>query len=248
MKTATELPSDRSVHDVRSSATIHEPITVCIISDVRLTRDGLALLLTQDRSVSVVGAASSTVTVDRIAELHPEIGLLDAALASMRDCARRLRDAAQGIKIVAFALSEADQELIACAEAGVSAFVGRDESSQDLLRAIHQVWRGEFSISPRRASLLLGRIAELAQSRACPPDNLTPREREIVPLIECGLSNKEIARKLSIETATVKNHVHNILEKMELRSRGEVAARVRSSQARPGAWTRDADIALASPR
>jgi DNA-binding NarL/FixJ family response regulator len=235
LRTAPELPSDRAVDDVRSSATVHQPVTVFIISDVRLTRDGLALLLAQDRSISVVGAASSTVTVEQVAELHPEIGLLDATLASMRDCARRLSDAAQGIKIVAFALSEADQELIVCAEAGVSAFVGRDESSQDLLRAIHQVWRGEFSISPRRASLLLGRIAELAQSRVCPPDNLTPREREVVRLIERGLSNKEIARKLSIETATIKNHVHNILEKMQLRSRGQVAARVRTSQARPEA-------------
>jgi DNA-binding NarL/FixJ family response regulator len=148
----------------------------------------------------------------------------------MPGCAQRLRDAANGIKIVAFALGEVDRELIACAEAGVSAFVGRDGSHQDLLRAIDQARRGEFSVSPHQAGLLLGRIAELAETRPLSPGKLTRREREIVPLIERGLSNKEIARQLSIETATIKNHVHNILEKMQLRSRGEVAARVRIGQ------------------
>jgi two-component system nitrate/nitrite response regulator NarL len=233
MGATSEAAGDRAAHDVRPSITNCDPPLVFILSDVRLTREGLALLLTRDASVVVVGAASASVAVTQIAELRPDIVLLDATLDDMPGCARCLRNAADGFKIVAFALGEVDQELIACAEAGVSAFIGRDGSHQDLLRAIAQAQQGEFSLSPHQATLLLGRIAQLAEVRTQSPGaaNLTRREREIVPLIERGLSNKEIGRQLSIETATIKNHVHNILEKMQLRTRGEVAARVRVSQA-----------------
>src|ERR1700674_5430590 len=152
MEEVAKSPVDRAVRDARSSVTIRDPTLVFILSDVRLTREGLALLLAQDASMTVVGAASSSVTADHIAELHPDIGLLDAALANLQVCARRLRNAAQGIKIVAFALTEVEEELITCAEAGVSAFFGRDGSHHDLLSAIHQVRRGEFSILPRQAT------------------------------------------------------------------------------------------------
>jgi two-component system, NarL family, nitrate/nitrite response regulator NarL len=223
---------NRAVVDV-GSPTICGLSLVFILSDVRVTREGLALLLARDGSVAIVGTGGGNVGASRIAELRPDVVLLDAALDDMPGCAQRLREAAIGIRIVAFALGEVDQEIIACAEAGVSGFVGRDGSHQDLLQAIEQARRGEFSVSPRQATLLLGRIAELAEMRPQPAGtaNLTRREREIVPLIERGLSNKEIARQLSIETATIKNHVHNILEKMRLRSRGEVAARARAGQA-----------------
>jgi DNA-binding NarL/FixJ family response regulator len=211
-----------------------------------VTREGLALLLTRDGSVIVVGAAAGNAAATHIAELRPDVVLLDAALDDMPGCAHRLRDAADRIKIVAFALGDVDQELIACAEAGVSAFVGRDGSHQDLLRAIDQARRGEFTVSPHQARLLLGRIAELAESGSQPPAKLTRRQREIVPLIERGLSNKEIARQLSVETATIKNHVHNILEKMRLRSRGEVGARVRASRTPSGSGSKDPGTARTS--
>jgi DNA-binding NarL/FixJ family response regulator len=224
-------PVDRAVLNGGLPKTRERPL-VLILSDVRVTREGLALLLTRDGSVIVVGAAAGNVAGTQVAELRPDVVLLDATLDDLLGCAQRLRDAADGIKIVAFALGEVGEELIACAEAGALAFVGRDGSHQDLLRAIDQARRGEFSVSPYQARLLLGRIAELAETRSQPwgTANLTRREREIVPLIERGLSNKEIARQLSIEIATIKNHVHNILEKMQLRSRGEVGARVRAGQ------------------
>jgi DNA-binding NarL/FixJ family response regulator len=230
MKAIHKSRVDQGVHDVGPSPGLRAPPLVFILSDVRVTREGLALLLSRNGSVIVVGAAAGNVAGSHIAELQPDVVLLDATLDDLPSCTRRLRDAADGVKIVAFALDEVDEELIACAEAGVSAFVGRDGSHQDLLRAIDQARRGEFSVSAHQARLLLGRIAELAEMRAQPLGSLTRREREIVPLIERGLSNKEIARQLAIATATIKNHVHNILEKMQLRSRGEVAARVRAGQ------------------
>jgi DNA-binding NarL/FixJ family response regulator len=211
---------------------------VFIVSDVRVTREGLALLLMGGRSVIVAGHGAGSAAAAQITELRPDVVLLDATLDDMAGCARRLRDCVDGVKIVAFALGDVDRELVACAEAGISAFVGRDGSHHDLLRAIDQARRGEFSVSPRQASLLFGRIMELAQTRPRPLFHLTRRQREIVPLIERGLSNKEIARQLSIETATIKNHVHNILAKMQLRSRAQVAAHVRAGPSPVGRSSR----------
>jgi DNA-binding NarL/FixJ family response regulator len=221
--------TSRIERDISSLATIHQP-RVFILSDVRLLREGLTMLLSAEPAVVVVGSAAASEAGSRIAELQSDIVLVDATMRELRACVHRVRGAASGIKIVAFALGELDEELIACAEAGISAFVGRNGSHRDLVCAIEQTWRGEFPLSPHQARLLLGRIAELAETGSpLSSANLTRREQEILPLIERGLSNKEIARQLSIETATIKNHVHNILEKMQARRRGEVAARIRST-------------------
>jgi two-component system nitrate/nitrite response regulator NarL len=213
----------------KSSGASGEPPRVFILSDVRLLREGLAVLLPRAGSVVVVGTGPASEAVELVTKLKPDILLLDANLNDLLDRTQQVRQAASGIKIVAFALDEVDEELIACAEAGACAFVGRDGSYQDLLRAIDDACRGEFSVSPHHTALLLGRIAELAGRGAQQSGSatLTRREREILPLIERGLSNKEIARHLSIGPATIKNHVHNILEKMQLRRRGEIAVRVR---------------------
>ena len=100
--------------------------------------------------------------------------------------------------------------------------------------AVHRATSGEFACSAREAALLLRRLAELAAARPSPSqlvlEALTPREREIVELLKLGLGNKLIARRLGIGHATVKNHVHHILEKLNLRGRGEVAARFRSER------------------
>jgi two-component system, NarL family, nitrate/nitrite response regulator NarL len=195
----------------------------------------LAVLLPRAGSVVVVGTGSANEAGELVTKLKPDILLLDANLNDLSDCTQQVRQAVRGIKIVAFALDEVDEELIACAEAGACAFVGRDGSYRDLLRAVDDAWRGEISVSPHHTALLLGRIAELAERRVQQSGSatLTRREREIVPLIERGLSNKEIARYLSIGPATIKNHVHNILEKMQLHRRGEIAVRVRQLGADP---------------
>jgi DNA-binding NarL/FixJ family response regulator len=233
-----ELHSELCKRATRFPTTEHQVLPVVsgdatrvfILSDVRLFRDGVALLLLRGASVAVVGAASARDARELIAQLRPDVVLLDATLMSVPGCAQRLRDVVRGTKIVAFALGELDEDVTACAEIGISAFVCRDGSYTDLLAAIDQARRGEFAVSPRHASLLLGCIAELAEMRSQAPatGKLTRREREIVPLIERGLSNKEIARHLDIGTATIKNHIHNILAKMQLRRRGEIATRARS--------------------
>ena len=139
--------------------------------------------------------------------------------------ARTIRQATAGAGLVALAAPEDDGSVIACAEAGVAAFVARDATLDELVAATRAVARGELPAhSPRIAAALLRRVADGAR----PPEHavlapLTSRERQIVALIDEGLSNKEIAARLCIELSTVKNHVHNLLEKLGARGRAEAA-------------------------
>jgi DNA-binding NarL/FixJ family response regulator len=124
--------------------------------------------------------------------------------------------------------NDVEHEVFACAEARVSGFVSRNGSIQDLVAAVHCAVRNELVCSPRVAALLFGRVASIRSERVGerPNGGLTRREHEIVSLITQGLSNKEIARQLRIQNPTVKNHIHSILGKLQVRRRGEVAARM----------------------
>jgi two-component system nitrate/nitrite response regulator NarL len=236
-----ETPNISSAGDPRrsgSEATVS--LRVLVLSDVQLCREGLALILTRYCHADVIGSASPPTDLCEIAALRPDVVLLDVSNAGALALAKQLNIAVPDVKIIAFALGDVDKEIVACAEAGISAYLTRDSSAEKLVEVIHQSLRGEFACSPRITCLLFRRLASLsaATSGFSPgddPDLLRPpftyRERQIVPLIEQGLSNKEIARRLSIEASTIKNHVHNILKKMNLRRRGEIAAQIRRSRA-----------------
>jgi DNA-binding NarL/FixJ family response regulator len=169
-------------------------------------------------------------------QLQPHLVLVDAALIRCTDVVVRISNLETGARIVAFAVAEEDdREVLACAEAGVAGFVGRDASVNDLVVALHTALRGEVRCSPRVAGLMMRRIAAYSDLGPFAYDRsrLTRREIEIVELIDVGLSNKEIACRLGIETATVKNHVHNLLEKLRVHRRGEAAAAVRVGRRGP---------------
>jgi two-component system nitrate/nitrite response regulator NarL len=208
----------------------HPGPTVFIVSDVRLLREGLALSLSR-QSLAVADAAGLTISPTDIAAARPDVVLLDVGTPGSLAALLALRHALPDLKIVAIAVSDIKQEVVACAEAGVSGFVSRDGSIQDLVTAVHCAMRNEFLCSPRIAALLFSRAAANGSERSHAPDNsaLTRREHEIVSLMTQGLSNKEIARQLRIQNATVKNHIHSILAKLQVRRRGEVAARMNGS-------------------
>lgn len=113
---------------------------------------------------------------------------------------------------------------------GVAGFLPRDATLDDLAHTLTKVARGEAVCSSSVAGALLRRISTEAHQRTVTADHLTPREREVLVLIEQGLSNKQIAQRLGIEVRTVKNHVHNLLEKLRVQRRGEAAARLRSAR------------------
>jgi two-component system, NarL family, nitrate/nitrite response regulator NarL len=128
------------------------------------------------------------------------------------------------VRVVALGVPETDGHVLACIEAGVAGYVPRDGSLETLVATLMGVDRGEVLCSPRIIGSLFRRVAELAAQPQPPLERLTVRELEILELIDQGLTNKEIARRLCIELSTVKNHVHNILEKLQVRRRADAAA------------------------
>lgn len=211
---------------------------VFILSDLRLLREGLAAALARQSTIQVVGLSDLSLSPAEVAAFQPDVVLLDILRGAL-DRARPLREASPGTRIVALGVPEVEPVVMACARAGVSGFVRMDGSAHEVVTAVHSAVRGELVCSPRTAGMLLSRLRSLAaEEREPPPDALTAREREILALMSQGLSNKQIARRLEIRDATVKNHVHSILGKLGVRRRGEAVAHWR--QDRDGtAWTTD---------
>jgi two-component system nitrate/nitrite response regulator NarL len=204
-------------------------IRLAIVAEVRLYRDGLRQVLGCCGDLEVVlTAVDSRAALPRLADAKPDVVLFDVRTAESHVGLRELAAARSSFRLVALGVADEDADIVMWAEAGVDGYVTSDNSVDDLIDVIVSVARDEMPCSPRAAAALLRHIAVLATER---PDSveLTARELQIVRLIERGLSNKEIGRQLCIELATVKNHVHNILAKLEVGSRHEAVAHVRRS-------------------
>ena len=143
------------------------------------------------------------------------------------DTVRVIGEATPEAKVVALAVSDTEEDVIACAEAGACGYVLRDETLDDLETVVEGVARGEIQCSPRITASLLRRVGTLAAELRGPSPNasLTAREAEVAELLDQGLSNKEIGQRLGIALPTVKNHVHRILDKLHVHRRAEAAAR-----------------------
>jgi DNA-binding NarL/FixJ family response regulator len=215
-------------------------ITVVILADICLYRDGLAEVLGKQDGVRVVGTgAGDRAGVTTVLEADPDVALVDMAMVGSSAVVRSLAQAVPRVRILALAVPETDSHVLACAEAGIAGYVPREGTLEDLVATLHGVARGEAVYSPRIVAVLLQRLSAMTTRQpATASDRLTTRETEIVDLIDGGLTNREIAARLCIELATVKNHVHNILEKLQIGSRDEAAALVRSSRA---LWSKPLD-------
>jgi two-component system, NarL family, nitrate/nitrite response regulator NarL len=210
-------------------------LSVLIVSEVRLYREGLAELLARRGTLHVIGTAIHTAdALTRACELEPAIVVLDYAAADSLSFSRALTQVRPDIRVVALGLPDSDDAVLAFAEAGIAGYVAREGSVDDVVAAIESAARGELRCSPQLAGTILRRLAWRAAvgGEMAPRSALTCRETEIVRLIDQGLSNKEIAVRLGIEVATVKNHVHNLLEKLRVHRRAEAAARLRGRDAR----------------
>jgi DNA-binding NarL/FixJ family response regulator len=199
------------------------------LSDIRLLREGIVSALSLQSSVQVVGASDLSEPPSRIAGLRPDALLIDITVAGGLDAWHLIRGALPEAKVVALGVAEVEQAVMACARAGVSGFVTPGGSINDVVAAVHSAVRGELVCSPRTAAMLLHRVSLLNERPPADTDKslLTQREQDIVLLLNDGLSNKQIARSLNIQSATVKNHVHSILSKLRITRRGEVAAQLR---------------------
>jgi two-component system nitrate/nitrite response regulator NarL len=212
-------------------------IDVLVVTDVRLYREGLAEVLDRHEDLRVVGAAADAASAIAAVRRSPcDVAVVDLGTDEGLAAVRELGLAAPDVRMVALAVTEEADEVIAWAEAGISAFVTRDGSIADLVSAVAGAMQDELPCSGRIAAALMRRVAALASepSALAPRARLTRREREIVALIDEGLANKEIAARLRIELPTVKNHVHHILEKLGARRRSEAAWQLRQQDLRHG--------------
>lgn len=207
-------------------------IEVLVVSEVRIYREGLVMALARSERIACVGSASHAGSATAAAgALAPDVALVDV---TMRDALATIAALARGVRTVALGVGGDDDAVISYAEAGVSGYVTRDDSLDQLAAAIEAVARGEALCPPEIGAALLRRVTALGRppwSHGAPSARLTAREAEIVELIGQGLANKAIARRLCIELPTVKNHVHNILEKLGVSRRDQAAAWLRARRA-----------------
>jgi DNA-binding NarL/FixJ family response regulator len=205
-----------------------EPIRIFIVDDLRLLREGLVSLLAEQEDLTVIGAeASGSKALAQIKELRPDVALIDIGLPDKGGISltRTLHQEASAVKVIIMGMVDLTTEIMVCIEAGAAGYVLKEATFDSLVETIRGVHAGESFCSPRIAASLFSRIAEFGceQLSNNPQSSikLTGRELEIINEIARGASNKEIAQHLCIETQTVKNHIHNILDKLQLHSRLE---------------------------
>jgi two-component system nitrate/nitrite response regulator NarL len=195
-------------------------LRVFVVSDVRVYREGISRLLATEDDFELAGAETTADVVLVDATRRPDVMVArGAALAAGDAC------------LVALVAPEQDIDLPDWAAAGVSGFLSTDSSVLQLVRVLRRAALGESPCSPDLADAFLRRARERRDADGGSAGALTEREAEIADLVADGLSNKAIASRLSIEPTTVKNHVHSVLEKLRVHSRGEAAAKLRRPRA-----------------
>jgi two-component system nitrate/nitrite response regulator NarL len=207
-----------------------DKIRVLIVDGVRLVRDGLALLLLQSPNFAVVGFSQPKSGYEEQQEGRAADVMLVVAPwgVNASDAIQKIKDEFLGAKVVIIGVSGTEKEGLEYIEAGASGYVLPESCPEDLIETIQKVYRGEASCPPNVLSYLFERIASLRAQLNVGQDNLlnslTQRELEVLQLVADGMSNKEIAIRLKLELQTVKNHLHNILEKLRVHNRREAVA------------------------
>jgi len=203
-------------------------ITVALIEDNRLIREGLVALLSQYPDFKVISEGSNGETL--LLKDNPHVVLLDFGLRkgdSLR-LAQKVKKERPETKVIVMDLLPVQEDLVEFVHVGVSGFIMKDATLDDLVHAIRSVAEGAHILPPEVTGSLFSQIASQAVSKGRPrvlnSVRMTPREREVINCIAEGMSNKEIARTLHIATHTVKSHVRNVMEKLTLHTRLQIAA------------------------
>ncbi|HUC09063.1 MAG TPA: response regulator transcription factor [Stellaceae bacterium] len=216
---------DQAIAEFRGDQVMH----IAVVWAVRFTRESLAEILARDPLVSVVGQCSSlSEAIALKSTVRADVILLDGRIPEGPAAVRRALDIAPDLRIIACSVRETEEDIIAWAEAGVIGYIPRTAALADFVRLMIDIHNGEQISSGRIVTGLLRRIALAARRRpnrdaSTPILALTKREREAAELIRSGLSDKEIARQLNISLATTKSHVHNLLGKLNVQRRSQVA-------------------------
>jgi len=207
-------------------------ILILLIEDNRLLREGIATILNEQPDFEVVARSEDGNALQQLKNLAhpPDIVLLDLGLekADSLELMATLHEELPTTKIIAMDILPDHVDVVEFVQAGGSGFILKNAATEDWIETIKTVAEGHKVLPPILTHSLFNQILELnlREGRDIPADSVqfTPREREVIDLISNGLSNKEIAASLYISTYTVKSHVHNILEKLSLSSRLQIAA------------------------
>ena len=203
---------------------------ILLIEDNRILRDGIKALIDKQSDLRVIGStAGNHGTLDRVRDLKPHVVLVDLGLRSangvqvVQTLARELPDT----KIIGMGLIPSQLDIVEFVEAGAAGFILKDATTEEVLGTIRAVARGMKILPPLLTESLFTHVVDhaLRNGKGKLPNavRMTKREREIIVLIAEAMSNKEIAQRLNLSTHTVKSHIHNILEKMALHSRLQIA-------------------------
>ena len=205
-----------------------EKITVVLVDDHPVWRDGVRADLGSALDIEVVGEASDggegiDVALDKV----PDVVLMDLQMPTVSgvDATRRIRDEAPNVRVLVLSASAEEAHVLEAVKAGASGYLLKSATSDELMDAVRRVHAGEPVFTPSLASLVLDEFRRVASGEAARPDDepqLTPRENEVLKLVAKGYAYKEIGEKLFISTKTVQNHVQNILTKLQLRKRYEL--------------------------
>ena len=204
-------------------------ITVAIIEDNRLVREGMTYMLNELADVKVVLAATSLETA-MLRETNPRVVLLDVGLQDKNSLrlAETVKKELADSRVIVMDLLPVHEEIAEFVNAGVAGFILKDATFEDFIGTIRSVADGARVLPAPMTGTLFSQIAKVAVKRgraaALEAVRMTQREREVIALIAVGMSNKEIAQRLSIATDTVKSHVRNVMEKLALHTRLQIAA------------------------
>ncbi|MGE5249197.1 MAG: LuxR C-terminal-related transcriptional regulator [Bacteroidota bacterium] len=214
-------------------ADAQQPIRLLLVNETRLMGNVIAAALEDEPDIKVIACVTTAEEALQIVRTEP----VDVALVSTRlpePGALRLTSAitslAPSTKVLALGLTEEKRRVLRYVEAGATGYVLRDHSLEDLVQIVRAAQDGKVFVSPEIAAAMMQRLSDLAQlfsdveNSAADTSGLTPRELEVLELIGQRKTNQQIAEQLVIEVGTVKNHVHSILEKLNVGSRGEAAA------------------------
>jgi DNA-binding NarL/FixJ family response regulator len=200
-----------------------------IVGDIALFREGIERGLARTAEFRVVGSVDVREALAIVRREPIDVVVLDTSRGRASSQARQLLEICPALKIVAFGVGTVDDAL-ACAEAGVRAFVGENGSVDEIGEAVRIAARGLGICPPELTARLFDRLAEIARGNGVRRhDRLTERQDRIARMVAEGLSNKQIARELSISPATVKNHVHAILGKFDLPRRSAIGSQLNGS-------------------
>ncbi|MEP7055663.1 MAG: response regulator transcription factor [Actinomycetota bacterium] len=205
-----------------------DPIRVLVVDDHALFRRGLQMVLEQEDDIEVVGeAGDGAEAVDKAAETMPDIVLMDVRMPKRGgiDACTAIKDVVPSAKIIMLTISDEEGDLYDAIKAGASGYLLKEISIEEVATAIRAVNGGQSLISPSMASKLLTEFASMIkrgdERQQLPTPRLTDREMEVLKLVAKGMNNRDIAKQLFISENTVKNHIRNILEKLQLHSRME---------------------------